>query len=84
MKFGAYYIYSVEAVDGEGNKARSEAHINTMKSTLSDLAIKNGTQNLIPSPDFAYFNTDYKLDVANESRSHTVDSLRRPTAYPRS
>ena len=72
LKFGGEYIYSVEARDDEGYKTRSQTvRVSTMKSTLSDLAIRSGAQSLIPSPAFAYYNTEYKLDVANE-----VDAIR--------
>ena len=73
LKFGAVYIYYVEAKDAAGNGTRNWVSAGTKKSTLANLEIANGSQLLTLDPAFAYYQSEYTLDVDNEVKSITLN-----------
>lgn len=69
LEFGKVYVYYVEAWDADGNTATSYVSVSTRKFSLADLAISDGSQHLNPEPAFAYYQTQYTLNVANAVKS---------------
>lgn len=77
LEFGATYTYYVKALDSQGNTSASNpAYIGTEKSTLSGLTILSGSQTLTPDPAFAYYQTEYTLNVDNTVTSISLTPVR--------
>ncbi len=76
LEFGASFTYYVEAVDAQGNQANNEVWIGTEKSTLTDLTIANGSQNLTPDPVFVYYQTEYTINVENAVKSINLKAVK--------
>ncbi|MEN6326344.1 MAG: PKD domain-containing protein [Syntrophomonas sp.] len=84
LEFGATYTYVVVAKDANNNKSTSTICIGTEKSPLTDLVITNGSQSLTLEPVFAYYQTEYNLNVENAVKTINLkavkmDSLARVT-----
>ena len=72
LEFVTSYTYYVEATDADGNRTGNQVSVVTDKSTLADLKMMNGSQNLTLNPAFAYYQNEYTLNVENTVKSITL------------